>query len=324
VVLDERSSEEPGRVVVGVDGSDAARAALVWGIRAAAQRGARVEAVSAFPVDFYWTDAYVLDRPRADDARTATESRTRALVDDVRGDPAVLAVPGGGDVPVEVVAAAGPAAEQLIDRSQDAELLVVGSRGRGAVAGALLGSVSLRCVMHARCPVVVVHGAVAPAAGSSTVVVGVDGSPSARAALATAAQEARRFGDRLRVVTAFRTADTWSDVPELLELTAAELRSAASSMATTEVADVLGAGPAQVPVDVVAVEGPPVEVLVGQAAHADLLVVGSRGHGTLPGLLLGSVALRAAVRSECPVMVVHPTGAAAAGDAPARTSAATV
>jgi nucleotide-binding universal stress UspA family protein len=59
--------------------------------------------------------------------------------------------------PVEIVVAAGPAAGVLIDRSGEVDVLVLGHRGRGGFASMLLGSVSLQCVLHARCPVIVVR-----------------------------------------------------------------------------------------------------------------------------------------------------------------------
>lgn len=230
------------RVVVGVDGSDAARAALTWARRAAATRGAQLEAVTM---------------------------------------------------------AAGAATEDLVDKSRDAALLVVGSRGRGAVTGAVLGPVTLRCVLHARCPTVVVPSPPAPAPDVPTVVVGVDGSPSARAALAAAAEEARLVGGRLEVVTAYRPAE--------------ELRERAVATASEELSRLLASdGEAdRPPIDVLVEEGPAVDVLVRRAAGSHLLVVGSRGRGAPPGLVLGSVALGSLERAPCPVMVVHPIRSAA-------------
>jgi nucleotide-binding universal stress UspA family protein len=90
----------------------------------------------------------------------------------------------------------GWAAPVLIDASQNADLLLVGSRGRGGFAGMLLGSVSRHCAAHAHCPVVVVRGG-----HDSTVerrrriVVGVDGSPSSRRAPEWAAAEAKLHDD---------------------------------------------------------------------------------------------------------------------------------
>jgi nucleotide-binding universal stress UspA family protein len=314
-----------GRVVVGVDGSDGARAALVWAMLAAAARGAELDVVSSFAVDYYWSDAYLLDPRRIDSARRDTEARTRALLEDVRRDPRVTLVPGAAEVAAHILVAAGAAAEHLVDRSRDAALLVAGSRGRGAVAGALLGSVSLRCVMHAHCPVVVVHGADGgvPASEGSRIVVGVDGSPAGRAALAAATDEARLVGGRVEVVTAYRPAESWSE--DWTVAPAGELRQLAADMASGQVIDVLGPEPRadRLSVDVVVQEGPAADVLVRRAAGAHLLVVGSRGQGTLPGLVLGSVALRSVVRAGCPVMVVHPAAAAPAAAASTRAAVPT-
>jgi nucleotide-binding universal stress UspA family protein len=302
-------------VVVGVDGSEGGRAALQWALLAAAARGARLEVVASFAVDYYWTDAYLLDPRRIDTARNDTETRTRAQVEEVRRDPRVAQVPGVAQVEARVLVAAGAAAEHLVDRSRDAALLVVGSRGRGAVAGALLGSVSLRCIMHAHCPVVVVHGPDGQGTGNGRprIVVGVDGSPTGRAALAVAADEARLVGGQVDVVTAYRPAESWSE--EWTVGPAEELRALAATMASGEVTEVFGAeGRAGRPVVTVTVEeGPAADVLTRHATGAHLLVVGSRGQGTLPGLVLGSVALRTVVRAPCAVMVVRPAEAVSIG-----------
>ncbi len=313
-------------MVVGADDSPGGRAALAWALRTAADRGALLEVVSAFSIDYYWNDAYLLDPRRIDTARRETELRTRTLVDEVRRDAADAGAPGVEDVEIVVLVVAGAAAEHLVDRSRNADVLVVGSRGRGAVAAALLGSVSLRCVMHAHCPVVVVHEADGPARADGhrpTVVVGVDGSPTARAALEVAAREARRRGARLQVVGAYQPPDTWSDVQAVTAIPADELRESVRSAISADVGEVLGdeGAPDRQAVDLDVVEGSPAEVLIRRAAEADLLVVGSRGQATLPGLVLGSVALRVVVGASCPVMLVHPTRAPATDSAPPPSSA---
>ena len=76
-----------GRVVVGVDGSPGSRAALAWAFTAAARRGAPLEVVATFPVDFYWADPYLLDPARIDEVRADTERLATALVEEVRADP---------------------------------------------------------------------------------------------------------------------------------------------------------------------------------------------------------------------------------------------
>jgi nucleotide-binding universal stress UspA family protein len=271
---------------------------------AAARRGAALDVVSAFPVDFYWIDPYLVNELRVESLRSDTEARTRELVDTVRRDPAVASLPGTSSVAVEVVVVAGGAAEHLVRIADDAGLLVVGSRGRGAVRSAVLGSVALHCSTQARCPVVVVRPA-PETTSPSRVVVGVDGSAASRLAVVRAAEAAEEVGAELEAVAAFAAPNYWSDLYVVLTESIAELRNAARRRAETEVTQVLGEEP-RVRVSVVTVEGPAGDALVQQAAGAALLVVGSRSRSRLPGMVLGSAALHCVVHAACPVMVVHP------------------
>ena len=154
------------RIVVGVDGSPGAFAALVWALAEAARTGADVEVVSAFPVDDYWHDPLLADPRRIETLRADTEARARAFVARAMSDPAVTAVPRAAAVEVFFTVAAGEPAEHLVHLARGARLLVVGSRGRGGMRSTLLGSVALHCVVHASCPVLVVRpepsGVVAP------------------------------------------------------------------------------------------------------------------------------------------------------------------
>jgi nucleotide-binding universal stress UspA family protein len=295
------------RVVVGVDGSSGSRRALVWALVAAASKGAVLEVVSAFAVDFYWTDPYLLDRLRIDSLRSDTEARARELVEQVRRDPAVAAVPGTATAPAEIIVVPGVAAEHLVRIAGGADLLVVGSRGRGSVRSTLLGSVALHCTAHASGPVVVVHEG--SALEPSRVVVGVDGSAGARAALSHAAEAAVELDAELEAVAAFSLPSYWSELYVALTETGQALHDAARQRAEDMVTEVLGTEP-PVPVRVVVVDGPVGEVLVRRAAGAELLVVGSRSRSQLSGMMLGSVALHCAVQGPCPVMVVHPQPAA--------------
>ncbi|GAA4311534.1 universal stress protein [Klenkia terrae] len=296
------------RVVVGVDGSAGSRDALGWALVAAARAGASLEVVSAFPVDFYWTDPYLLDRGRVDSLRSDTGARTRELVEAVRREPGVAAVPGTGDVPAEVTVVAGAPAEHLVRVAEGADLLVVGSRGRGGIRSTLLGSVALHCSTHAACPVVVVHPSTTT--GPARVVVGVDGSVPSRTALARAAEAAAERGAELEVVAAYDLPNYWSELYVVLAESLEEVQDAARRHAEAAVAEVLGEQPT-VPVTVVTVRGTAGEALVQQAAGAELLVVGSRSRNALSGMLLGSVSLHSVVHAPCPVMVVHPAPGAA-------------
>jgi nucleotide-binding universal stress UspA family protein len=294
------------RIVVGVDGSPGSREALVWALTEAAARGAAVEVVTAFPIDFYWTDPYLVDERRVEQIRSGVEARTRELLDAVRQDRAIAALPGAAELDVEVLVGAGAPALHLVQQSESASLLVVGSRGRGALRSALAGSVALHCAAHAACPVVVVHPGTPPADAPPRVVVGLTDSPPARAALVAAREQAQATGARLDVVVAHPAPHYWVD-HALAPPPIGETEQHARAQAETVVAEVLGADALEDgTVQVVAVEGHPVDVLLREAESARLLVVGCRSRNELPGILLGSVALRCVMHAPCPVLVVHP------------------
>jgi len=139
------------RVVVGIDFSAGARAALLFGLHDAARRGVPVEAVSAYRPPDYWMDFNAVATYQPDRIR-------KAALDHLR-DFAAEVVPDGPQPPPEVHlrAAIGTAADVLTLESHDADLLVVGSSGHGGFAHVLLGSVSIQCAQHASCPVTVVH-----------------------------------------------------------------------------------------------------------------------------------------------------------------------
>jgi nucleotide-binding universal stress UspA family protein len=141
------------RVVVGVDGSPGSRAALLFALHDAARRGLGVEAITAYRPPDYWLDFYAVGTPGIDQARDAAVQRVRSFVAEV--------LPEGPQPPpaVRVRADLGSAADALVSASHQAELLVVGSKGHGGFTSMLLGSTSMQCVLHAVCPVTVVHSA---------------------------------------------------------------------------------------------------------------------------------------------------------------------
>jgi nucleotide-binding universal stress UspA family protein len=296
------------RVVVGVDGSPGSRAALVHALTTAAQRGAELEVVSSYPVNLGWAGGSPLGVPDTEAIRAATESRAGDLVDDVRRELSTSEIPGVDAVNVRLVVSEGHAVTELLKRSEHADLLVVGSRGRGAMRSALLGSVALHCTTHAPCPVVVVHpmSSIAP---SARVVVGVDGSAGCRAALVAALLEADRTGAEVEVVATYFPTDSWTDATLVLVQSVDAIRADLQRHTEELVGAVLReqartAGASRVRTGVH--EGPAAEVLLQRARGAQLLVVGSRGRGAIRALLLGSVAVHCAMHAPCPVMLVHP------------------
>lgn len=305
------SEHARGRVVVGVDGSPGSRAALAHALAEAARRGADLLVVWACPLTLPWGGGPPLVVPDVDDVLQDTRHRAEDVLEDVRSDPALAGVPGADAVRGQVIAVNSSAVPALLDRSTDAELLVVGSRGRGAVRSALLGSVALHCVTHAACPVVVVHAPPQELPRGARVVVGVDGSAASLTACRAAAREAVRLGTDVEVVAAYSLTDYYTDLATVAVPAPAQMRGWVSDRAEgvaeqvrTEAAAEWGErAPA---LRVLPVEGAARDVLVERTRDAALLVVGSQGRGEVRGLLLGSVALHCAMHAICPVMVVHP------------------
>lgn len=309
-------------VVVGVDGSACAESALRYALTAAARRGSDLEVVSAFTPELFWARGVPLQVPDTEAIRADTAERARELVEKVRTELAGGPAAGAVDVSVRVTAVAGPAAAVLTDSAEDAALLVVGNRGRGVLRSAVLGSVALRCVTSAHCPVVVVHALPDPPEDPPRVVVGVDGSESAPAVLAAAVDEAARSGAALEVVACYVPAESWSRMYPELVATTEEIGSDARRNTEDLLTSVLAGRTAATTAPAVRVsvaEGAAQDVLIERARGAVQLVVGGRDRGATRGLLLGSVALHCALHAPCPVMVVHPAKeVVTSADAPER------
>ena len=169
-----------GRIVVGVDGSEGSLPALQWAVDEARRRGATVEAVlvwqsmttAGFGEVPYLPDEEArivgVERERLDRAVALALAGGDSVADDQGGGQAGGEGDGqgggGGDgqgdvhpgFAVEPVVVEGDAADVLCERSERADLLVVGLRGHGALYRLLQGSVSSTCIRHSRCPIVVV------------------------------------------------------------------------------------------------------------------------------------------------------------------------
>jgi nucleotide-binding universal stress UspA family protein len=141
------------KIVVGIDGSDASKAALRWAVEDARARGAEVVALHAYEVVVAVTDAvptapvdlFALTAETHDDAQQFVTK----VVDEVVGKSV--------SVDVAPIAVEDTPAKALLDAARDADLLVVGSHGHG-LSSLFLGSVSLECAQHAACPVVIFRG----------------------------------------------------------------------------------------------------------------------------------------------------------------------
>lgn len=150
VVHEASTAAAPGRILVGIDGSDNSVAALEWAADRAVAAGATLELVHAWHPPYVGAEPFAFSPYSWDDC----EKAGRLTID------AAVARAGIGhlDIVPKVTMVEGSAAHGLVEASAEASMVVVGARGLGGFAGLLLGSVSTQVVRHAHCPVVVIPG----------------------------------------------------------------------------------------------------------------------------------------------------------------------
>jgi len=301
------ADRSPRSVVVGYDGSQTSRQALTWALHAARLRGSGVSIVYACPptaevvAQFGGSiapDFSALERAAEQVLAAAAEQAHREAPD--------------VNVDTRVVYAAASSA--LLTDTDEAAMVVVGSRGLGGFSELLVGSTGVQLAAHARCPVVVIRpqaGDGQPGAGSGRVVVGVDGSPSSDAAVGFAFTEAALRGAGVSAVHAWDRPPYDVPPPSHDPLPSYVVADEVAGTESRLLSEMLGAWPSKFPeVDVQheAVDGDPVEALVSRSTGAAMVVVGSRGRGGFSSLLLGSVSHGVLHHARCPVVIVcHPT-----------------
>ena len=288
-------------VVVGTDGSPSAEEAVRWAAREAAMRRVPLTVVhaAASPVA-----ATALGWPGGrvpDEVLEIVESDARRVIADaieIAEDPAV------GDERPEVHSELfhGGPVPTLVDLSKEAQLVVVGCRGRTGQHRRLLGSVSTGLIHHAHCPVAVVHDEMPASsqAGQRPVLVGIDGSRASESATGIAFDEASWRGADLVALHVWSDADM-STVPGL-EISA--LQSAAHKTLAERLAGWQERYP-DVNVHRLVEFEEPARQLLDQAERAQLVVVGSHGRGGFAGMLLGSVGMTVAQEARVPVIVAR-------------------
>ncbi|WP_203840949.1 universal stress protein [Winogradskya humida] len=258
-------------IVAGTDGTASGEAAVRWAAREAARRDTTLRILYAY--DEHHLAAPVLDAAVVQ-ARAAAPFAIRIEAVAVAGDPvpALLAI-------------------------EDAALIVLGNRGRGGFASLLLGSVSQRVATYARTPVVVVRGR---SGMPGPIVAGVDDSDSAEAVLETAFSAAAGRGAPLAAVRGVSFAAVGASPPagvperereetERLEAQLAPWRDRFPDVDAEAVVSPDGAA----------------AVLVAVSHSARLMIVGSRGHGTVTNALLGSTGMQLLHHAGCPVLIVR-------------------
>jgi nucleotide-binding universal stress UspA family protein len=290
-------------IVVGVDGSASALNAALWAADEAAQR--RVPLRLGHAVDLStvaYTGGFAPPLNYFDDVESAGRI---ALAE---ADAAIRKA--HPDLNMTTALYNTTTARMLIDESDSARLLVLGSRGLGGFAGMLAGSNAVALVTHGHCPVAVIRGtmpdALPPTHGP--VVVGVDGSPASEVAVGIAFDEASLRGvDLIAVHTwvEFTSDSAYAYARQFMsELDDVEAREA------ERLAQRLAGWQEKYPdvtVRRIVTRDRPVRCLLAHAADAQLLVVGSRGHGGFTGMLLGSTSQALIYHAPCPLIVARPT-----------------
>lgn len=281
-------------IVVGVDGSEPSNAAVVWAAHEAAMRHVPLTLIhmvsAAVPMYPEMPLSMGMGIWRDEDGRRVLQHAAK-VAEDVIG--------AARPVPIATDMKCWPPVPTLVQLSENADMLVVGSHGRSAVGRGLLGSVSSGLIRRANCPVAVIRDeATHPGA---PVVVGIDGSPASELATALAFEEASRRGAELKAVHA------WSDI-EAVELPGLDW-TIFKEDADRILAERLAGWQEQYPdvtVRRVVVCDRPARQLIEQAQSAQLVVVGSHGRGTVGAMLLGSVSNAVVHSTRTPVIVARP------------------
>ena len=282
-------------ILVGIDGSEESMFALDWALAEATSRGLPLQLVHAVDLRPYGAPSHIgALYSEENDARL----HARHVLKAARERAATVAP----NVAVTAKTATTRPAAALIKASTGAGMVVLGARGGGGFEGLLLGAVAAQVAAHAACPVVVVRNA---SVQTNEVVVGVDGSPLSEAAVAFAFDHASRYTCKIVALHAWPhpvSTGPGDEVPFLYDVDKVaeeETRLLAEAIA--------GHRDTYPDVDLVprVVHAAPARALVEASAHADMVVVGSRGRGGFASMLLGSVSHIVLRHAACTVAVVR-------------------
>ncbi|MEY7974429.1 universal stress protein [Saccharomonospora xinjiangensis] len=292
-------------IAAGVDGSASALHAVAWAAAEAARAGAVLRLVHAYRVPEHGDAA---GRIVAGEVGTALRRQGEGWLREA-GKVAEATAPG---VEVQAVLTEESPATALLDQSRHAATVVVGARGLGGYEGLLAGSMAVALAAHGECPVVVVRGRRPhdPPPAEGPVVVGVDDSEAGVAAVEFAFTEAERR--RVPVVAVHVWGDVVLDVvPDTtahrhpVSADPAEIAEKERAVLDERLAGCRRRHPG-VEVEAIVERGRPVRALLAHGQRAQLVVVGSRGLGGIPGMLLGSTSRTLVVHAPCPVAVTRP------------------
>ncbi len=266
------------QIVVGWDASPDAYSALSWAIREATSRRCGIRAVFCEPDLNAWDGAATAMSGAPVLGPTATHAGERVVAE-------AASIVSAAGVPVDVVNTSGSIAAELVEQSRSAAMVVLGSRGHGALSSAILGSTVAHVASHAHCPVIVTQ---AGTVADGPIVVGVDGSEASQQVVGWAMDQASRHGLAVDVLHAYTIPVYPGVVPYVPP---AEVTRSTREMERRIAAETLAGWRERYPDVVVTTEvqlGRPAPMLVAATERASLTVVGSRGRGAFLGMLLGS------------------------------------
>ncbi|MDT5068613.1 MAG: hypothetical protein QOK02_4768 [Mycobacterium sp.] len=282
-------------ILVGVDGSAESDAAIRWATHDAVMRHVDVTLTHVVPpVAASWPTGPVyadITEWQRSNARHVLEQALKTL-------QATVSESLLPDVHTETLNSS--VVSTLVRASEDKQMIVVGSRGSGALGRLLLGSISTGLLHHASCPVAIIRPEPESSDSDAPVLLGIDGSPASEAATTLAFDEASRRGVDLVALHA------WSDVAvfPILGMDWHEYESQGHEILSERLAGWQEQYP-DVHVQRRLVCDQPARWLTRESEHAQLVVVGSRGHGGFASTWLGSVSNAVAQSANIPVLVVR-------------------
>ena len=292
-------------IIVGVDGSPSSVAAVKWAARDAELRNLPLTLVTVIAPIVTAAEGWPGAAVPPDYTQMQEEQAGRAME---AARAAAVSVTPEREHLIQSEVLYGPVVPELVELSKGAAMIVAGSRGQGALAQTVLGSVSAGLAHHAQCPTAIIHGEdpLAAVSAQAPVLVGIDGSPTSEVATEIAFDEASRRGVELVALHA------WSDMGpiDFASVNWAPIEWRNIKVAEEEVlAERLSGFRERYPdvqVEKVVRCDQPVPRLLEQAERAQLVVLGSHGRGGFNGMLLGSVSTAVLCSAKVPVIIARP------------------
>ena len=294
-------SELPAKILLATDGSEEASAAARTAAELSRKTGAELHVVhvGSLLYDVDDTGSAVFDPEIEERAQTRLDQEAQSLLDEQ-----IENIKSEGGTVTQAHMRPGDQTDTIVRLAEeiDAGMIIMGSRGRGGIRRALMGSVSENVVLHAHCPVLVVRGGVGETFFPTRIVLAIDGSHESEAAAATTADLAKRTGSELHIV---HTA-TISQSPYPSSYSAEHVESFFERKFLEDRAQQLKEESGAEVHTHFRIGKPDKEIVeLAEEVDAGLIALGSRGHGGVKRALMGSVSDAVVRHAQCPVLVVR-------------------